>query len=147
MKIYNKNWRRQLKRDLTCEILLLCMKQCCDKTSSSVRKKIKFSTSSWPFFYSWYFRFQKQPFADVLQNRCLQIHRKTPVAESFLNKVASLQDATFIYGKRAQCPILIAFPMLRTHKLTNLAFIHLGRGIFLVLWTSKPMNSKLYSIE
>ena len=38
---------------------------------------------------------QKQPFADVFQNRCLwefrNIHRKTPVLESLLNKVAGSQ--------------------------------------------------------
>ena len=43
---------------------------------------------------------QKQPFADVLQNRYSQkfrhIHRKTPVLESFLNKVTDLRVCSFI---------------------------------------------------
>ena len=37
---------------------------------------------------------QKQPFADILQNRCswkfCKIHRKTPVLESLFNKVAHM---------------------------------------------------------
>ena len=37
---------------------------------------------------------QKQPFADVLQNKCFskfcKIHRKTPVLESLFNKAADL---------------------------------------------------------
>ena len=41
----------------------------------------------------------KQPFADVLQNRCSQkfgnIHRKTTVLESLFNKVAGLQHRCF----------------------------------------------------
>ena len=39
---------------------------------------------------------QKQPFADVLQNRCSlkfhNIYRKSPVLESLFNKVAGLQE-------------------------------------------------------
>ena len=38
---------------------------------------------------------QKQPFADVLQNRCsgkfCKIHRKTPLLESLFNKVTDLK--------------------------------------------------------
>ena len=41
-------------------------------------------------------KFQKQPFADVFQNRCSKrfcnIHRKTPVLELFFNIVAGLED-------------------------------------------------------
>ena len=39
---------------------------------------------------------QKQPFADVFQNKCSyefrNIHRKTPALEPLLNKVADLTD-------------------------------------------------------
>ena len=46
---------------------------------------------------------QKQPFADVLQNRCSEkfrkSYRKTPVLESFLNKVAEpAKHVTLIKG-------------------------------------------------
>ena len=38
--------------------------------------------------------FQKQPLADVFQNRCSQkfryVHKETPVVESLYNKVAGL---------------------------------------------------------
>ena len=48
---------------------------------------------------------QKQPFADVFQNRCSyefrNIHRKTTVLESLLNKVVDLTDCNFI-KKRLQ---------------------------------------------
>ena len=44
---------------------------------------------------------QKQPFADVFQNRCsfefCNIHKKTPVLESSFNKVADLTDCNFFY--------------------------------------------------
>ena len=43
---------------------------------------------------------KKQPFADVLQNRCslkinTNIHRKTHVLESLFNKTASLKACNF----------------------------------------------------
>ena len=45
---------------------------------------------------------QKQPFADVIQNRCSQkfrkFHRKTPALKSLFNKVADLASATLIKG-------------------------------------------------
>ena len=43
---------------------------------------------------------QKQPFADVIQNRCSQkfrkFHRKTSALESLFNKVVDLRPATLI---------------------------------------------------
>ena len=43
---------------------------------------------------------QKQPFIDVLQNRCSEkfrnILRKTPVLESLFNKVVDLRPATLL---------------------------------------------------
>ena len=48
---------------------------------------------------------QKQPFADVLQNKCSwkfrKFHRKTPVLKSLFNKVAALKACNFI-KKRLQ---------------------------------------------
>ena len=47
-----------------------------------------------------YYYFQKQPYADILQNRCCEkfcnIHRKTSVLESLFNKVAGLMACNFI---------------------------------------------------
>ena len=44
--------------------------------------------------------FQKQPFADVLQNSCSKtlhnINRKAPALESFFNKVPVFQACNFI---------------------------------------------------
>ena len=43
-------------------------------------------SSFWPCYYSWWFRFLKQPFENILQTSCSEkvckIHRKTPVPES-----------------------------------------------------------------
>ena len=50
-------------------------------------------------------KFQKQPFADVLQNRCsykfCKIHRRTPVLEPFLNEVTALRSKSLL-KKRLQ---------------------------------------------
>ena len=56
---------------------------------------------------------QKQPFADVLRNRCpskfCKIHRTTPVLESLFNKVAGLTRPhhkcfSMIFEKRLRTP-------------------------------------------
>ena len=56
---------------------------------------------------------QKQPFADILRNRCpwkfCKIHRKTPVSESLFNKVAGPKR---LYHK--------CFSMIFTKLLTKL---------------------------
>ena len=55
---------------------------------------------------------QKQPFADVLQNRCpwkfCKIHRKTPALESLFNKVAVLKRL------HHKCFFMIFVTLLRT---------------------------------
>ena len=65
---------------------------------------------------------QKQPLGDVFQNRCsyqfCNIHRKTPVLESFLNKVAGLRVCDFI-KKRLQhrCfPVIKKIKKEKNHK-------------------------------
>ena len=51
---------------------------------------------------------QKQPFSDVLQDRCScgfrNVHRKTPWLESLFNKVAGLKSCNFIKKRlRRRC--------------------------------------------
>ena len=52
----------------------------------------------WLFQEIYLYHFQKQPYADVLQNRCYwkfrNIHRKTSVLASLFNKVAGLRPTT-----------------------------------------------------
>ena len=52
----------------------------------------------WLFREIYLYHFQKQPYADVLQNRCYwkfrNIHRKTSVLASLFNKVAGLRPTT-----------------------------------------------------
>ena len=78
--------------------------------STKVRVMIKFCKSK---------KGQKQSFADVLQNRCSEkfhkFHRKKPVFESLLNKVAGLKACNFI-KKRLQykCFLMKFRKFLRT---------------------------------
>ena len=68
------------------------------KTSSSVQKRIKVLRSFSPCCYSCCFHFQKQPFADVLQNSVLKdfarIHRK--------NNCVGVSDLMKLLKKRLQ---------------------------------------------
>ena len=54
----------------------------------------------WLFQENFFYYFQKQPYADILQNGCCEkfcnIHRKTSVLESLFNKVAGLMACNFI---------------------------------------------------
>ena len=62
---------------------------------------------------------QKQPFANVLQNRCSEefhnIHRKTPMLESLFNNVADLKACGFIKKRLQHRCFLVNIPrFLRT---------------------------------
>ena len=80
---------------MTCKILLLYMKQCCDKTSFSLPKKNQIFDKPLTVLLLMF------PFSGSSRSQMFcktgsyKIHRKTPVSKYFFNKVAGLQHATF----------------------------------------------------
>ena len=69
-------------------------------------------------------KLKKQPFVDVLQNRCSQkfrkFHRKTPVLESLFNKAAGLKACNFIKKRLEHRCFPVKFAkFLRTTFLQN----------------------------
>ena len=85
---------------------------------------LKCLPGSWPclwfvVFFCWTLNKQKQPFGDVLWNRCSlkfrAIHKKTPVLESLFNEFVGLHVCNFM-KKRLQhrCFLLNIAKFLRT---------------------------------
>ena len=89
--------------------------------------------------------FQKQPFADVLLNRCFQkFHRKTPVLRSFFNKLVES-----LFNKVAGllvCNFIIKWLQhncfsVRLDKFSRLFFLikHLRSLLFFFIFTALPL--------
>ena len=98
------------------------------------------------FVDAWYY-FQKQLFADVLQNRCslsfAKIHRKIPVLELLFHKVAKSDSTSATSNRQTVQQVTSDFLQQATSATSNEQILHQVTSDFLQRATSATSNKQI----